>query len=158
MRARHVIFDPRYIIQIHIPLLSIRCFDEMDRDTTSKSDDLNNAIGKFYWVKPRPQHHNILTWINLNPAGISNHTPSKLWDEIIYPLPNFNGCTVEVWKWISNFISHFIIDVITYPCWDWSECVLVKWVMDLTKSQKLIQLSKLLMLYLNWTQTFSSLI
>ena len=28
-------------------------------------------------------------------------------DEITYPFPNFNGATVEVWEWISNFISHF---------------------------------------------------
>ena len=35
-----------------------------------------------------------------------------------YPFLNFNGCTVEVYKWISNFIPHFMIDVITYPCWD----------------------------------------
>ena len=30
------------------------------------------------------------------------------------------GCTVEVWEWISNFIQDFIMDVITYPCWDLS--------------------------------------
>ena len=24
--------------------------------------------------------------------------------QITYPFPNFNGCTVEVWEWISNFI------------------------------------------------------
>ena len=30
----------------------------------------------------------------------------------------FNGCTVvKVWEWITNFFPHFIIDVITYPCW-----------------------------------------
>ena len=40
-----------------------------------------------------------------------------MWDEITYPFPNFNGCTVEVWEWINNFIPHFIMDVITYPCW-----------------------------------------
>ena len=34
--------------------------------------------------------------------------PSKVWDEITYPFPNFNGVTVEVWEWISNFIPHFI--------------------------------------------------
>ena len=28
-------------------------------------------------------------------------------DEITYPFPNFNGATVEVWEWISNFITHF---------------------------------------------------
>ena len=35
---------------------------------------------------------------------------------IIYPLPNFNCCAVEVWEWLSNFIAHFIGHVITYPC------------------------------------------
>ena len=24
--------------------------------------------------------------------------PSKVWDEITYPFPNFSGCAVEVWK------------------------------------------------------------
>ena len=38
-----------------------------------------------------------------------------MWDEITYPFLNFNGCTVEVQEWISNFIPHFIIGVITYP-------------------------------------------
>ena len=54
------------------------------------------------------------------PAWISNHMPNNVWDEIIYPFPNFNGATIEVWEWTSNFISHFIMGVITYPCWDYS--------------------------------------
>ena len=29
------------------------------------------------------------------------------------------GCTVEVWEWISYSIPYFIMDVITYPCWDY---------------------------------------
>ena len=29
-------------------------------------------------------------------AWISNHMPNKAWDEITYPLLNFNGCAVEV--------------------------------------------------------------
>ena len=38
-----------------------------------------------------------------------------------YPFPNFNGATVEVWKWIrlnptSHFIPHFTRRVIAYPC------------------------------------------
>ena len=41
-----------------------------------------------------------------------------MWGEITYPYPNFNGCTVEVWEWKSNLISHFTGLVITYPCWD----------------------------------------
>ena len=51
-------------------------------------------------------------------AWLSNHMPSKDWDQITYPISNFNGRTIEVWKWISNFISHFVMDVITYPYWD----------------------------------------
>ena len=53
---------------------------------------------------------------NLVGAWISNHTPSRVWDEINYPFPNFNSCTFVVWEWISNVILHFIIGVITYPC------------------------------------------
>ena len=52
--------------------------------------------------------------------------PSKMWDNVTYPFPNFNGCTVEVWEWISKFIAHFLMDVITYPCWGKNKCMLVK--------------------------------
>ena len=61
------------------------------------------------WV---PFYKHLLTII---PAWISNHMPSKVWDEIIYPFPNFNGATIEVWEWISNSISYIIMDVIIYP-------------------------------------------
>ena len=27
-------------------------------------------------------------------------------------------CTVEVWKWTSNSIPNFMMDIKTYPCWD----------------------------------------
>ena len=57
---------------------------------------------------------------NFFPVWISNNAASKVWDEITYPFPNFNGGTVEVWEWLSNFIRHFIIDVIIYPRWDLS--------------------------------------
>ena len=36
--------------------------------------------------------------IKLTPTWISNHMPCKLWDEITYPIQNFNCCTVEVWE------------------------------------------------------------
>ena len=45
----------------------------------------------------------ILAWIN-------NHMPSKVWVEITFPFLNFNGCTVEVCEFISNFIPHSIMD------------------------------------------------
>ena len=54
--------------------------------------------------------------LTLNRAWISNHMLSKMCDDIIYPVPNFNGSTVEVWKWTSNSIPHTTMDVITYPC------------------------------------------
>ena len=31
-----------------------------------------------------------------NPLRISNQDPIKVWDEIIYLLPNFNSCTVKI--------------------------------------------------------------
>ena len=44
--------------------------------------------------------------------------PGKVWDKITYPFLNFNGCTIEVKEWISNFIPYIIMGVITYPCWE----------------------------------------
>ena len=35
-------------------------------------------------------------------------------DEITYPFPNFNMHRWS-WDWINNFISHTMMDVITYP-------------------------------------------
>ena len=50
------------------------------------------------------------------PPWISNYIQYNMWDEITYPFPNFNGATVEVWEWISDFIPHFNGRVIMYPC------------------------------------------
>ena len=47
--------------------------------------------------------------------------PSKVWSEIAYPFPNFNGIAVEVWKWIGSFAPHYMMDVITYPGCDQSK-------------------------------------
>ena len=59
-------------------------------------------------------------------AKLSNYMLSKVWNEITYPLANFNGCTVEILKCIYNFAPHIIMDVITYPCWDLSLTMVVK--------------------------------
>ena len=40
---------------------------------------------------------------------------NKVWNEMIYPFPNFNGYTIKVWEWIDDFIPHFIMDVVSYP-------------------------------------------
>ena len=42
-----------------------------------------------------------------------------MWDEITFHFPNFNGATIEVWEWISNFIPPFTGYVITYFCWEY---------------------------------------
>ena len=42
-----------------------------------------------------------------------------MWDEITYPLPNCNGCTVSFSEWKNNITQNFIvIDVSNYPYWD----------------------------------------
>ena len=51
--------------------------------------------------------------VTLNPAWISNYIHYTVWDEITYPILNFNGATVDVKEWISNFIPHFIAYGIT---------------------------------------------
>ena len=53
------------------------------------------ALGPFY-------KHGltlILVWI-------SNYIHHKVSGEITHIFPNFNGCPIEVWEWINNFISH----------------------------------------------------
>ena len=58
----------------------------------------------------------IFVWAALPGAPFT----SEVLNGITYPLPNFNGCTVEDWEWITNFIPYFIMDVTTYPCY-WKE-------------------------------------
>ena len=50
--------------------------------------------------------------------------PSKVWDEIAYSFLNdkiaysflnFNDATIDVWEWINNPISHFMMYVVIYP-------------------------------------------
>ena len=44
---------------------------------------------------------------------INNHTHSKIYNEIAHPLQRFNYTIVVCWKWISNFILHFIMGMNT---------------------------------------------
>ena len=53
----------------------------------------------------------LLAWFDFNPS-MDKCMPSKVWDEITYPFPNFNSYAVEVGKWISNFILNSIMDVL----------------------------------------------
>ena len=52
------------------------------------------------------------------PTWISNHRYCKVWGEIAYPFPHFKGANIENWKWVSNFIPLFMMNVIIYPCGD----------------------------------------
>ena len=39
---------------------------------------------------------------------MGNQMSNKVWDEITYPLPNSNGCSIEFGEWINIFISRLI--------------------------------------------------
>ena len=55
-----------------------------------------------------------LYWHGLNLISLCIR---DMWDEITYPSPNFNCCTVEVWEWINNLSPHFIhAGIIFNPC------------------------------------------
>ena len=38
---------------------------------------------------------------------------TKVWNEITYSFPNFNGAAVEICDWINNLTPHIIGHVIT---------------------------------------------
>ena len=52
--------------------------------------------------------------LSLIPTWIDNHIPNEVWDEITYPFPDSNDCAVEVWECISNFILHFVLDILIH--------------------------------------------
>ena len=43
--------------------------------------------------------------LGLIPAWIFNYIHHKMWDEITYPFPNFNGCTVDGFRIFINCFS-----------------------------------------------------
>ena len=67
------------------------------------------------WTLLRPR----APFTNFNPSiDINLYNHYILQDEIIYPFPNFNGYTVDVWEWMNNFMPHLRMEVIIYPCWN----------------------------------------
>ena len=48
------------------------------------------------------------------PAWIRNYIHHKMWDKNTYSFPNFNDGNVQVWEWISNFISNYTGHMIAY--------------------------------------------
>ena len=59
-------------------------------------------------------------------AWVINDMPSYLWDGITHLLPNFDSWTIDFWELLSNSISNFALGVITYPCSDQKQTLLVK--------------------------------
>ena len=73
---------------------------------------LNDCINRYTFMNTVPrlnpmiflsnQGPLLLIWFTLFPAWISNHMPSKVWDEITYPFLNFNCCTMV---WYISYIA-----------------------------------------------------
>ena len=103
-------------IWIPWPLYSMFYWPVYAREEYLQSAQITQGSVSF----PDHWHGSILVLV-----WISNHGPSKVWDEMP-SVTNFNGCTVEVWDRISEFISYFIMVIITYPCWDKLYTMLVK--------------------------------
>ena len=58
-----------------------------------------------------------LTWIKFNPS-LDMYIHAQLSVGLHYlSIPKLQRCTVEVWDWLCNFIPHFMMVVIAYPCW-----------------------------------------
>ena len=55
------------------------------------------------YLSMSPLHKHALTLI---PAWMNNHMPSKVYDEITNPFPNFNVYNLKVCEWIPNFIIY----------------------------------------------------
>ena len=90
------------------------CVCVCDRYSLGKLNILNDHVVENFtsgYCFPGPF---LLTWIN-------NHIPSNMSDEIAYVFTYIKDTAVEVWEWISNFMSHVTWYVITYPCcFDWN--------------------------------------
>ena len=65
--------------------------------------------------KHAPQDPLYFHGLTIIPVRTSDNIHYKLWGEIIYPIANLNHATMKFGAWISNFIPHFTVYVITYP-------------------------------------------
>ena len=79
---------------------------------------LDGTSGEVSMILADGPGSHFITWLNFDQTWISNHMLSNVWDEIIYPLANFNDCALEVWEWINSFIPNLMMNAITDPCWD----------------------------------------
>ena len=72
------------------------CFVDADVLTLISCVDIGFMDAKPFWIG---SGYNLgpllLTWFNLIPKWISNYIHYKVWDEITYPMPNFNDVTIK---------------------------------------------------------------
>ena len=63
--------------------------------------------------------HQYKAWDEITyPFPNLNGCTVEFWDEISFLFPIFDGCTVEIWERVSSFIPHITEHVATYPRWD----------------------------------------
>ena len=121
-----------YVVQISyrspFPLLCY-CSGQLDIRCLVQQYLVKPRLHSYFYTQPRFGQHCVLAetdvsgpfclhGLTLTLSLISDYIHYKMWSEFTYPFPNFIGCGVKVWEWISNFIPFFIFDVITFPCRD----------------------------------------
>ena len=70
----------------------------------------NYSLSDFYFVSD-------VTKLG-EPSPFTDMVQLESQHEMTYLFLNLNGCIIDVWELISNFIPHFVTDMITYPYWD----------------------------------------
>ena len=67
---------------------------------------MSSAFNIIFLGDLGPFHKHGLTQI---PAWVSEYIRYKVWNKITYPIPKFNGATVEVREWINNFMPYLSV-------------------------------------------------
>ena len=86
---------------------------QVDQDQTSTAKGVTKAQFVDFYVNKILDLKKVPFWFLASHSYLIVVTTV---DEITYPFPNFNGCTIEILEWISDFIPYIIMTVITYPC------------------------------------------
>ena len=98
-----------YFRQFQIPLVNwgeIKCHQTQYRVDNNRRDSFAVNFSLYYRSTTRNAFYK--HGLTLIPAWKSNDIHYRVWNEITYSFPNFNGCTdVDVWVWISNFTPQF---------------------------------------------------
>ena len=86
-------------------------------------------IGQHWWrtgLSPDCSNHFFRQWsifVDMIFKGTAtSHYLRQWWPVVTYVFTEawliITSCRVEIWGRLSNFISHLIMNAITYPCWD----------------------------------------